>query len=73
MVESRKLYQHACDVDSLEQHADINLWRQITRNKPLKVRAFAIRNKPLKVRAQDPFNPCRKPRMRGKTMMLRLC
>jgi hypothetical protein len=39
MVESRK-YQHAFDVDSLEQHADMNLRRQITRNKPLKVRAL---------------------------------
>lgn len=85
MVESRK-YQHAFDVDSLEQHADMNLRRRITRNKPLKVRALQSecitkkflhpekRQKSEDIQtAQDPFNPCRKPRTRGKTMMRRIC
>lgn len=73
-------------VESRKYHADINLRRQITRNKPLKVRALqseCITNEFLHPKkrqksediqtAQDPFDSCRKPRTRGKTMMCRIC
>ncbi|XP_073221759.1 uncharacterized protein [Cicer arietinum] len=74
----------ACDVDSLEQQPDINPRRQSTRNRPLTVRALeCIANEFLHVQRRqkrkdiqthnDPFNPCRKARTRGKTMLRRHC
>ncbi|WJX85399.1 hypothetical protein P8452_67858 [Trifolium repens] len=75
-----------CDVGSLEQEqpADIIPRRQSTRSRPLTVRALeCIANEFLLVEKrpkkkdiqtpQDPFNPCRKARSRGKTMLRRSC
>ncbi|MCI48684.1 hypothetical protein A2U01_0069927, partial [Trifolium medium] len=75
-----------CDVGSLEQEqqADIIPRRQSTRNRPLTVRALeCIANEFLHVpkrpkkkdiqTPQNPFNPCRKARTRGKTMLRRPC
>ncbi|PNX71895.1 hypothetical protein L195_g032930 [Trifolium pratense] len=75
-----------CDVGSLEQEqqADIIPRRQSTRNRPLTVRAlecianeFLLEEKRPKKKdiqtPQNPFNPCRKARTRGKTMLRRSC
>ncbi|CAL5191688.1 unnamed protein product [Lathyrus oleraceus] len=73
-----------CEVDSLEQQADINPRRQSTRNRPLTVRALeCIANEFLHVQKRqkkkdirtrgDAFNPCRNARTSGKTVLHRHC
>ncbi|CAK8572064.1 unnamed protein product [Lathyrus sativus] len=79
-----ELLRTPCHVDSLEQHPDIKPRRQSTRTRPLTVRALeCIANEFLNAQKRqkkkdgqlhkDPFNPCRKARTRGKTMMSRNC